>query len=84
MLTHEAPRTRRLNIVLSESMIERLAACAEERGISMSAFVRQALEREFARTQDQRLADAAESLATLYETESELTEFTALDGDDFA
>lgn len=84
MLTRETPRTRRLNIVLSESLVERLAACAEGRGTSMSAFVRDAVERECARTQEQLLAEAAEALAGLYETDRELTVFTALDGEDFA
>jgi post-segregation antitoxin (ccd killing protein) len=84
MLTNEAPKTRRLNIMVSETLIECLAANAEDRGVSMSAFVREAIERECERTQEQVLAEAAESLASLYESDSELTAFLALDGDEFA
>jgi predicted DNA-binding protein len=81
---NEAPKNRRINILLSEELIERLSTSAEERGISMSAFVREAVEKECERTQEQVLAEAAESLAALYETDGELTAFTALDGEDFA
>ena len=84
MLNNEAPKTRRLNILLSESLVECLSASAEDRGMSMSAFVREAVEKECARTQEQILAEAAESLATLYESDEELTAFMALDGEDFA
>ncbi len=84
MLTDDSPKTRRLNIMVSESLIECLAANAEDRGMSMSAFVREAVEKECERTQEQVLAEAAESLASLYDSDSELTAFLALDGDEFA
>ncbi len=84
MLTKEAPKTRRLNIMVSESLIECLSANAEDRGMSMSAFVRQAIERECERSQEQVLTEAAESLASLYESDNELTAFLALDGEEFA
>jgi predicted DNA-binding protein len=82
--TNETPKTRRINILLSEELIECLSASAEERGMSMSAFVREAVEKECERTQEQVLAEAAESLAALYETDGELIAFTAIDGEDFA
>lgn len=84
MVSNEAPKTRRLNIMVSESLIECLAANAEDRGMSMSAFVRQAVERECERTKDQILEEAAEALASLYESDSERTAFLALDGEEFA
>jgi predicted DNA binding CopG/RHH family protein len=65
MLSNEAPKTCRINIMLSESLIECLAAGAEDRGMSMSAFVRQAVERECERMQNLILAEAVESLAPL-------------------
>jgi predicted DNA binding CopG/RHH family protein len=65
MLSNEAPKTRRINIMLSESLMECLAASAEDRGMSMSAFVRQAVERECERIQNLILAEAVESLAPL-------------------
>jgi predicted DNA-binding protein len=81
---NEAPKNRRINILLSEEQIERLSTSAEERGMSMSAFIREAVEKECERTQEQVLAEAAESLAALYEADEELIAFTALDGEDFA
>jgi predicted DNA binding CopG/RHH family protein len=65
LLSNEAPKTRRINIMLSESLMECLAASAEDRGMSMSAFVRQAVERECERMQNLILAEAVESLAPL-------------------
>ena len=70
--------------MVSESLIECLSESAEDRGMSMSAFVREAVERECERTQEQVLAEAAESLAPLYESDRELTAFLSLDGEDFA
>ncbi len=70
--------------MVSESLIECLAANAEDRGMSMSAFVREAVEKECERTQEQVLAETAESLASLYESDRELTAFLTLDGDEFA
>jgi post-segregation antitoxin (ccd killing protein) len=84
MYANETPKTRRLNILVSESLIECLAANAEDRGMTMSAFVRQAVERECERTQDQLLAEAADSLLSLYETDKELAAFSDLDGEEFA
>ena len=84
MVEIKAPKTRRLNIMVSDSLIECLAANAEYRGMSMSAFVREAVERECERTQERVLAEAAGSLASLYETDRELTAFLALDGKEFA
>lgn len=84
MLANEAPKTRKLNIMVSETLLKCLAANAEDRGMSMSAFVREAVARECERTQEQALAEAAESLASLYESDSELTAFLSLDGDEFA
>ncbi|OGO16513.1 MAG: hypothetical protein A2Z14_07285 [Chloroflexi bacterium RBG_16_48_8] len=83
-MTSEAPKTRKLNIMVSESLIECLSASAEERGMSISAFVREAVKRECDRTQEQVLAEAAESLAAFYESDRELTAFLSLDGEDFA
>lgn len=84
MLTSEAPKTRRLNIMISESLIEWASATAETRGITVSAFVREALVKECERAQEQAIAQAAEALALLYNSDENLTAFLALDGDDFA
>jgi len=70
--------------MISETLIEWASKTAEIRGISVSAFVREALERERARSREQAIIQAAESLAALYRSDENLTAFLALDGDDFA
>ena len=77
-------KSRRINIVVNEELIEYIAATAEVLGMTMSAFVRQAVEKECKRTQEELLADSAASLAPLYESDRELTAFSALDGEDFS
>jgi post-segregation antitoxin (ccd killing protein) len=79
----EETKNRRLNVVMSESEIERLSAAAEHSGMSMSAFVRLAVDHETNRRRERELEEAAEALASMYELDSELTVFTALDGEDF-
>lgn len=83
-MTSQAPKTRRLNIMISEYLIEWASATAETRGITVSAFVREALEKECERSQEQAIAQAAEALAPLYNSDENLAAFLALDGDDFA
>jgi len=83
MLADDAQKTRRLNILVSESLIKCLEASAKERGVTMSAFVREAVIRECEKTQEQMLAEAADSLASLYTADQELTAFSALDGEDY-
>ena len=80
----ETSKTRRVNIMISETLIEWASRTAEVRGISVSAFVREALEKERERSREQAIAQAAESLAALYRSDENLTAFLALDGDDFA
>ena len=77
-------KTRRVNIMISETLIEWASRTAETRGISVSAFIREALEREREQSRKQAIAQAAESLAALYRSDENLSAFRALDGDDFA
>lgn len=84
MVLTETSRTRRVNIVINETLIEWASTTAETRGISMSAFVREALERERERYREEAIAKAADVLAPLYSTDANLTAFTDLDGEDFA
>lgn len=77
-------KNRRLNILISETLDKRLSEAAEKYDTSKSAFVRRAVEREFQRRKEEELARAADELASLYASEEELTEFTALDGEDFS
>jgi hypothetical protein len=84
MAASKSKKSRRLNIMVSESLVEWATSTAESRGMSLSALVRESLEAERERTLDQKIAEAAESLADMYENDQELTAFTSLDGDDFA
>ena len=77
-------KTRRVNLMISETLIEWASRTAETRGISVSALIREALEREREQSREQAIAQAAESLAALYRSDENLTAFLALDGDDFA
>ena len=76
-------KTRRLNILISESMYEQLSEIVERYDESKSGFVRRAMEREFERRKKRELEQAAEELAPLYESDEELTAFTSLDSEDF-
>ena len=77
-------KTRRVNIMISETLIEWASRTAKTRGISVSALVREALEREREQSREQAIAEAAESLAALYRSDENLSAFRALDGDDLA
>lgn len=84
MVASESKKTRRLNVLISESLVDWAASTAESRGMSLSALVRESLEAEKERTLERRISEAAEALANMYEVDDELTAFTSLDGDDFA
>jgi hypothetical protein len=73
--------TRRLNLVISDALVECLTTSAHSQGITVSAFVRRAVERECERAQEETLAHAADALADLYRSDKELTAFVALDGE---
>ncbi len=60
----------------------RLSAAADRAGLSMSAFVRQAVERESDRYRERALEGAAEALASMYGSDAELKMFLALEGED--
>lgn len=76
-------KTRRLNILISESFHEQLSEMVEKFDETKSEFVRQAVKREFEKRKREELEQAAAELAPLYESDEELTAFTSLDGEDF-
>jgi len=76
-------RTRRLNIVVSEPLHEKLTEMANQYDESKSDIVRVAVEREIERRKQETLEEAAELLAPLYEENEELLVFTSLDGEEF-
>lgn len=77
-------QARRLNIMIGEGLFAWVAETAEERGQSVSALIREALERERRRETEDRLRRASEELAGLYRDDTELRAFRALDAEDFA
>ena len=83
MVTREIAQTRRRNIGCSEDLDKCLVSSAESTGLTVTAFIRKAVERECELAQDLELTKAAELLAGMYETDEELTAFTGIDGDDF-
>jgi len=84
VVAQDTNKTIRLNIMVSEYLDKCLTESAKKRDLSKSAFVRLAVERECARTQDEILAAAAEAVAHIYDTDKELTAFASLDAEDFA
>ncbi len=84
MLVTDDPKNRRLNIMIGENLVEWAVRTAEIKGITLSALVREALERECERSREEAIAEAAEALAPLYASDEKLTEFLALDGEEFA
>lgn len=84
MLVNEAQKTTRLSVEISEALSNQISAAAKRMGMTKSAFVRQVVAKEVEISQEMQLAEAAETLASLYESNDELVVFTALDGEDFA
>ncbi len=76
-------KTRKIQIMISDSLNNQLSQASDRSGVTKSAFVRVALEREFARDKQLELECVVHNLARLYEASQELTAFSALDGEDF-
>lgn len=81
MVAYDGPRTQRLNVMLSESLLARIDQAAASRGISKSALVRLAIEKELERSKEKELRKVSEALAPLYKTDKELTAFSTLDAE---
>jgi predicted DNA-binding protein len=58
---HVAQLTRRTQLLLDDELHERLRRIAAERGVSLGALIREAIDEKLARVQDAR-AEAAERL----------------------
>ena len=74
---------QRTQILLEKSQHQILTLIAEEEQRSLSDIVREMIERELRYRQRRQMLFAARELQADYSTNSELTEFTALDADDF-
>lgn len=74
---------QRTQILLEKSQHQILTLIAEEEKRSISEIVREMIERELRFRQRRQMLLAARELQADYNTNPELTEFTALDADDF-
>jgi hypothetical protein len=74
---------QRTQILLEKSQHQILTLIAEEEKRSISEIVREMIERELRFRQRRQMLLAARELQADYTTNPELTEFTALDTDDF-
>ena len=75
-------KSRKIQIMISDSLNNQLSQASDRCGITKSAFVRVALEREFARDKQLELECAGHDLAHLYGASQDLTSFIALDGEE--
>lgn len=74
---------QRTQILLEKSQHQILTLIAEEEQRSLSDIVREMIERELRYRQRRQMLLAARELQADYSANSELTEFTVLDADDF-
>ncbi|NTW12277.1 MAG: hypothetical protein HGA30_03090 [Anaerolineales bacterium] len=74
---------QRTQILLEKSQHQILTLIAEEEKRSISEIVREMIERELRFRQRRQMLLAARELQADYTTNPDLTEFTALDADDF-
>ena len=74
---------QRTQILLEKSQHQMLTLIAEEERRSLSDVVREMIERELRYRQRRQMLLAARELQADYATNLDLTEFTALDADDF-
>ena len=74
---------QRTQIMLERSQHQVLTSIAREENRSVSDLVREMIERELRYRQRRQIMLAARELQADYMTNPALTEFTALDGDDF-
>ena len=74
---------QRTQILLEKSQHQMITLIAEEERRSLSDVVREMIERELRHRQRRQMLLAARELQADYATNPDLTEFTALDADDF-
>lgn len=74
---------QRTQILLEKSQHDILSQIAQEESRSLSEIVREMINRELRYRQRRQMLLAARELQADYNTDPSLTEFTALDSDDF-
>ncbi len=70
-------KSQRINILINESLNKQLSRAAKCSGVTKSAFIRVALDKQL------ELECVVHDLARLYEASQELNAFSTLDGEDF-
>ena len=73
----------RTQIMLEQEQHKVLTEMAQSQNRSLSDLIREMLDDQLELNRQRRLADAAQALLADYETDPELTAFTAIDGDIF-
>ncbi len=73
----------RTQILLEKSQHETLSQIAQEESRSLSEIVREMIDRELRYRQRRQMMLAARELQADYKTDPDLTEFSAIDVDDF-
>lgn len=73
----------RTQLLLEKTQHEMLSQIAREESRSLSEVVREMIERELRYRQRRQMMLAAQELQADYNSDPELTAFSALDGDDF-
>lgn len=74
---------RRTQIILKDDQHEALVKIARTEKQSVSEIIRQIVERELKRRQKEKMLRAADIMRDEYLTNTALTAFNVLDGDDF-
>lgn len=73
----------RTQIMLEPEQHRALTEIAQKERRSLSDLIREMLQAELEKRRQQELTQAAQALLADYQTDPELTAFTALDGEDF-
>jgi predicted DNA-binding ribbon-helix-helix protein len=73
----------RTQIMLEQEQHKALTEMAHSQNRSLSDLIREMLSDQLELDRQRQLADAAQALLADYETDPDLTAFTALDGDSF-
>jgi vacuolar-type H+-ATPase subunit B/Vma2 len=79
----EKTNKKRFNIMLDQPTQEYLISAARERNMSASELVRELINGMKQKESQKALREVAESLYQVYSKDSELTEFTSMDGEDY-
>lgn len=78
----EEKKKARIQLVLGEGQKKYLTSAAEREDLSVSAFIRKLVDEHRQRHIELELEAAARELLAEYQSNDELTAFTALDGDE--